>query len=41
MSNWAYVGLAYGITYIVLVGYVVSLVRRYRQVDLALKERSK
>ena len=41
MSNWSYVGLAYGITYIVLAGYLISMVRRYRQVDLALKERGK
>ena len=28
MSNWFFVGLAYGVTYFVLVGFAVYLVRR-------------
>ena len=28
MSNWFFVGLAYGVTYFVLAGYAVYLVRR-------------
>jgi CcmD family protein len=28
MSNWVYVGAAYGTTYVVLLGYALYLVRR-------------
>ena len=41
MSNWAYVGMAYGITYAVLIGYVVSLLRKKNQVQRALEEPGK
>lgn len=27
MSNWFYVGLAYGVTYVVLIGYTIFLMR--------------
>jgi heme exporter protein D len=41
MSNWTYVGLAYGITYGVLIGYVVSLLRKKNAVQHALEEPGK
>jgi hypothetical protein len=34
MSNWGYVGLAYGVTYVVLVAYTIYLFRaRSRATD--------
>ena len=41
MSNWGYIGLAYGITYGVLIGYVVALLRRRRQALDAIEEPGK
>jgi hypothetical protein len=38
MSNWGYVGLAYGLTYGVLIGYVVSLLKKKKQAQNALEE---
>lgn len=35
MSNWIYVGLAYGVTYIVLTGYTIYLVRARARVVAA------
>jgi heme exporter protein CcmD len=37
MSNWYYVGLAYGITYFVLAGYAVYLIRRRARAQHALE----
>ena len=31
MSDWGWVGLAYGIVYATLIGYTVSLIRRRRR----------
>ena len=36
MSNWFYVGLAYGVTYVALLGYAISLVRRRARAEEAL-----
>lgn len=33
MSNWSYVGLAFGVTYFVLVAYTVYLFRRRRYAE--------
>jgi len=41
MSNWGYVGLAYGLTYGVLIGYFVSLMKRRRQALSAIEESGK
>jgi heme exporter protein D len=41
MSNWAYVGLAYGITYTVLITYVLTLLRKKSQAQQALEEPGK
>jgi hypothetical protein len=41
MSNWAYVGLAYGITYGVLITYVLTLLRKKNQAQQALEEPGK
>ena len=37
MSNWFYVGLAYGVTYVALLGYTISLVRRRARAEEALR----
>ena len=37
MSNWFYVGLAYGITYFVLAGYALYLIRRRSRAEHALR----
>lgn len=37
MSNWFYVGLAYGVTYLGLLGYTIHLVRRHRSAAAALR----
>jgi hypothetical protein len=37
MSNWVYVGLAYGTTYVVLLGYAVYLFRRRSRAEYALR----
>ena len=38
MSNWGYVGLAYGLTYVVLIGYTVYALRRYRSAGARERE---
>lgn len=35
-SNWTYVGMAYGVTYFVLLGYAVYLIRRRARAQEAL-----
>lgn len=37
MSNWFYVGLAYGITYVALSGYAIYLIRRRARALKALR----
>ncbi len=37
MSNWFYVGLAYGVTYLALIGYTVQLIRRRTRAQAALR----
>ena len=37
MSNWFYVGLAYGVTYLALIGYTVQLIRRRARAEAALR----
>lgn len=37
MSNWGYVGLAYGVTYLILIGYTVYLWRRRSSAEEALR----
>lgn len=37
MSNWFYVGLAYGVTYFTLAAYVIYLVRRRAGAEHALR----
>jgi CcmD family protein len=37
MSNWFYVGMAYGVTYLALIGYTVHLIRRRRAAESALR----
>lgn len=37
MSNWFYVGLAYGVTYISLLAYTLRLIRKRRRADEVLK----
>jgi CcmD family protein len=37
MSNWFYVGLAYGVTYLGLIGYLVQLIRRRSAAENALR----
>ena len=39
MSNWSYVVAAYGLTYLVLAGYALSLVRRRRRIERPWSER--
>jgi heme exporter protein D len=41
MSNWGYIGLAYGVTYGVLIGYFVGLMRKRRQALAAIEESGK
>jgi hypothetical protein len=36
MSNWAFVALAFGLTWAVLIGYTVSIHRRARQAQRLL-----
>ena len=31
MSNWFYVGMAYGVTYVALIAYTIHLVRKRRR----------
>jgi len=35
-SNWTYVAAAYGVTYLVLIGYAVYLIRRHAHAQSAL-----
>jgi CcmD family protein len=37
MSNWFYVGLAYGVTYLGLIGYLVHLIRRRSAAQAVLR----
>ena len=37
MSNWFYIGLAYGVTYLALLGYTVHLIRRRMRAQEALR----
>lgn len=37
MSNWFYVGLAYGVTYVVLIAYTAYLMRAKARVQEALR----
>jgi CcmD family protein len=37
MSNWFYVGLAYGVTYLGLMGYTISLIRKHNRAAAALR----
>jgi CcmD family protein len=37
MSNWFYVGLAYGVTYVTLLVYTVSIIRRRARAEEALR----
>lgn len=37
MSNWGYVGLAYGLTYFVLGAYAFYLMRRRAQAEASLR----
>ncbi|HEX6559466.1 MAG TPA: heme exporter protein CcmD [Longimicrobiales bacterium] len=36
-ASWTYVGLAYGVTYFVLIGYAVYLIRRRTRAREALQ----
>jgi hypothetical protein len=38
MSEWFYVRLALGLTYVVLAGYLLLLYRRQRAAEAALRE---
>jgi hypothetical protein len=38
MSNWMYIGMAYGLTYVTLAGYWVYLRRRTREVQRMLEK---
>lgn len=38
MSNWFYVGLAYGVTYAALIGYTIHLVRQRGRAEEALRD---
>jgi len=33
MSDWAWVGLAHGIVYVTLLGYVLTLIRRRHRLE--------
>ena len=37
MSNWFYVGLAYGVTYLALIGYTITLIRKHTRAATALR----
>ena len=37
MSNWGYVGLAYGLTYVSLAVYTIYLMRRRARAEAALR----
>ena len=37
MSNWFYVGFAYGVTYLGLFGYFIHLARKRAQAEAALR----
>ena len=37
MSNWFYVGMAYGLTYLALIGYTIHLIRLRRRAEEALR----
>jgi hypothetical protein len=37
MSNWAFVGLSFGLTWVVLLGYTVTLFQRARRARVALE----
>lgn len=37
MSNWGYVGLAYGVTYFVLGAYTLYLMRRRDRAEAAVR----
>ena len=38
MSEWFYIRLAYGITWVVLAGYTLLLIRRSRAAEHALRK---
>ena len=38
MSNWGYVGLAYGVTYVTLAAYWVYLRRKVREAERMLEK---
>jgi hypothetical protein len=38
MSNWFYVGMAYGLTYAALIGYALYLGRKCREAERLSKE---
>jgi heme exporter protein D len=37
MSNWFYVGMAYGVTYVGLIGYTIHLLRSHSRAAAALR----
>ena len=37
MSEWTYVGMAYGVTYLALLGYTIHLLRRRARALAALR----
>jgi heme exporter protein CcmD len=37
MSNWFYVGLAYGVTYAALIGYTIHVIRQRSRAEEALR----
>lgn len=37
MSNWFYVGLAYGVTYLALIGYTIHVIRARARAEKALR----
>ena len=38
MSNWFYVGMAYGVTYLGLIGYTIHMIRQRRAAEEALRD---
>jgi CcmD family protein len=38
MSEWFYIRLAYGVTWVVLAGYLLLLIRRSRSAEQALRK---
>ena len=37
MNEWTYVGMAYGVTYVALLGYTIHLLRRRARAEAALR----